>query len=153
MDCKLRECLFYASPQFFGCFYQYVLWEFVSRCGHFSDGMIPEDQASQWSENEPSKWLSIKQEEKMKQKKKKVWQKVLQIALEISRKNSKLKSSRATSECWLWDFVFFTHIRTFTNCSFTFLLVYLFARKIDQLIINNEGNGSLKAIKLKKKKH
>ena len=90
---------------------------------------------------------------KMKQKKKKVWQKVLQIALEISRKNSKLKSSRATSECWLWDFVFFTHIRTFTNCSFTFLLVYLFARKIDQLIINNEGNGSLKAIKLKKKKH
>ena len=85
--------------------------------------------------------------EKWYNKKKNVWHKVLQIALKISRKNSKLKSSRAISECWLWDFVFFIHIHTFTNCFFTFLLIYLFARKIGQLIINNEGNGSLKAIK------
>lgn len=66
-------------------------------CGHFSDGMISEDQASQWDENEPFKWLSIKQEKKMKQKT--CDTKYYRQHSEISKKNSKLKSSKATSEC------------------------------------------------------
>lgn len=76
--------------------------EFVSRYWTFFWWNDPEDQASQWSENEPSK-VALNQTggKNEAKKKKKVWQKVLQIALEISERtlNSKHQGQHLNADC------------------------------------------------------